>query len=98
MHPLAASGVHPDVATASDALAVAATAARHVVASVDASGPSAAVGATRGRRHSRKRRLRSRNVVVDAWLGDDAGLADDDAGDTFADLEDFIVPDGVDVE
>jgi hypothetical protein len=35
----------------------------------------------------RKRRLRSRNLVVDRWL------MDEDGDDAFADLEDFIMPD-----
>lgn len=34
---------------------------------------------------SRQKRLRSRNIVVDAWLGDEDGT------DTYADLEDFLV-------
>ncbi len=38
----------------------------------------------------RKRRLRSRNAVVDDWLGESDS---EGAEDTYADLERFIVPD-----
>lgn len=41
-----------------------------------------------------RKQLRSRNGVIDTWLTDDAGhaAAERDHVDTFADLEDFIVP------
>ena len=43
----------------------------------------------RGGGRKRKRRLRSRNAVVDEWL------ADEDGDDQFADLEEFIVQDEI---
>lgn len=45
---------------------------------------------------------RNRNSVIDAWLTEDAALEDEEADglaeDTFADIEDFVVPDDADVD
>jgi hypothetical protein len=43
--------------------------------------------ATTSTRRSKKRKMRSRNLVIDDWLDDENG------SDNYADLEDFLVPD-----
>jgi hypothetical protein len=50
--------------------------------------PHATVKRGKGRGALTKKRLRSRNTVVDAWLVESGS---DDEGDTYADLEQFIV-------
>jgi hypothetical protein len=47
------------------------------------------MGGRRGGGRKRKRRLRSRNTIVDKWLADEEG------DDAYADLEDFIMPDEI---